>query len=232
MLWNHADRMSRAVPCKDAFTPTAIHSSEVTGSHSFSVTADNMRVTLDHTSVLSDFPIQLETCNMQKNCFFFCFFFCNIGDIKIYIFCSICNMKQYKFFFCNTNDMTYNFSSFSLQLWILQCLDCECWTCSDRHRSNALKHFIISSFSKTDNRPEPRWWIWTLTAVQDKSPQQCVTGPRSQIYIKSAALFLLLSFWDCRSFTSRHLTQYFWLYKQLNELSSGATNKIQTGLHC
>lgn len=38
-------------------------------------------------------------------------------------------------------------------LWTLDAADHE--TCSDRRRSYALRHFIVS-----ENRPEPRWWVW------------------------------------------------------------------------
>ncbi len=106
MLWNHAasiiytDWMSRAVPCKDVFTLTAIHSIEATGS-SFSVTADYVRATFDNTSVLSDImKLSLSRnygCTIlwkklplwyakKKRDFLF---LCDIGDMKIVFFSAV-----------------------------------------------------------------------------------------------------------------------------------------------
>lgn len=52
------------------------------------------------------------------------------------------------------------------------------WTCSDKRRSNALRHFIISY---TDNHPEPHWWIWILTAVQNKSSSAVLVRYRTEV---------------------------------------------------
>ncbi len=137
MLWNHAasiiytDWMSRAVPCKDVFTLTAIHSIEATGSHSFSVTADYVRATFDNTSVLSDIMnLSLSRnygctilwknchCDMQKKNRFFVFVWYWRNE-NSFFFCSICKMKNIRFFsncnflfFCNSDDWDCFFAIF------------------------------------------------------------------------------------------------------------------------